>query len=143
MNLEDYKKDVARTCSVMESLQLNNLHMVLGMITEIGELADVFKKNLAYKKDIDWVNVKEELGDLVWYITQFCNINDLSLEDVMETNSNKLHTRYPDRFTTDNALNRDLTTERSVLEGKLSGVSHLQIIDNSETDEFDTMIKNL
>ena len=38
------------------------LHGVIGIITEAGELAE----NLLYGKSID--NLKEELGDVMWYI---------------------------------------------------------------------------
>ena len=92
------------------------MHMVLGMLTETGEIADVYKKNLAYKKPVDLVNVKEEIGDLMWYISELCNYYNWDLEDILQTNIDKLRARFPEKFTTDNAINRDLITERIILE---------------------------
>lgn len=116
MEYQEYKDKAQRTLALMPNELDNNLHMILGMQTEAAELSDVFKKHLAYGKDIDWVNIKEEIGDLMWYIANFCNLNDIDLEEVMETNINKLRARFPKKFTQENALNRDLETERKILE---------------------------
>lgn len=116
MEIKEYQQQSIRTCANLDSTLLDNIHMVLGMQTESAELSDVFKKNLAYNKDIDWINIKEELGDLMWYIANMCNINGWDLRDILDTNINKLQSRYPDKFTTDKAINRDLLKERSILE---------------------------
>lgn len=116
MNLKEYSKNVENTRAELESKGVNNLHMLLGIVSEAGELVDVFKKNIAYGKEIDWVNVKEEIGDLMWYIVGFCNINGWDLNQILETNSAKLKERYPDKFSEDKALNRNLDAERKVLE---------------------------
>lgn len=42
-------------------------HAALGMLSEAGELADLYKRQLAYGKDFDPVNLLEECGDWVWY----------------------------------------------------------------------------
>ena len=126
MEIKDYQEQAARTNAILEKQVYDgegqceklseNIHMTLGMVTETAELADVFKKHLAYNKDVDWVNVKEELGDLMWYIANMCNINGWDLRDIMQTNINKLQLRYPEKFTTNKAINRDLNAERSELE---------------------------
>lgn len=115
MNTQEYSQKAIRTMAKLTK-DTDNLHMILGMVTETGELADVFKKNMAYKKEIDWVNVKEEVGDLMWYIINFCSINGFDLEEIMETNIKKLETRYPEKFTEENAINRNLQEERKILE---------------------------
>jgi len=117
MNLQDFKESVIRTMAELDSPWHDNLHMVLGLVTESGELADAFKKELAYHKEIDWTNVKEELGDLLWYVMGMCIVNGWDLEDILQTNSDKLKARYPEKFDTDFANNRDLKKERKVLEG--------------------------
>lgn len=117
MEIQEYQNKVQRTLAELESPFEDNLHMVLGMQTEVAEIADVFKKYLAYRREIDWVNVREELGDTMWYIANICNLNDWDLREIMATNIRKLETRYPEKFTTDKAINRDLSTERIILEG--------------------------
>jgi NTP pyrophosphatase (non-canonical NTP hydrolase) len=118
MKLKDYQEEASRTDAPLGRNydKLHAVHMVMGMSTEVGELVDVFKKNLAYKKPIDWVNVKEEIGDLMWYIVNFCNENNLDINSILETNINKLKDRYPEKFSTDDAINRNLVKERNTLE---------------------------
>lgn len=119
MELKQYQIECARTCPSLGSQEKDINHMFLGMDTELGELKDVFKKNLAYGKPIDWTNVHEEVGDLFWYLFNFCRINSIDPHQVMERNIQKLKTRYPEGFTHDKALNRDLTAERVKLEEKM------------------------
>jgi 5-formaminoimidazole-4-carboxamide-1-beta-D-ribofuranosyl 5'-monophosphate synthetase len=147
----------------------------MGLITELAEAIDVYKKKIAYKKDIDYVNLQEELiGDVFWYAVNYCRINELALPKMPEVlldsqkpsytddeyvnhliefvklsikpkkniaslmikiyilstylnfdfyqsltnNINKLMVRYPEKFDTDKAINRDLETERKRLEDK-------------------------
>lgn len=117
MKWKDYLRDSARTCASLGDKVADNLHMVLGMVTEVAELADALKKALAYGKQVDWVNVEEEIGDLMWYVANFCRINGLDFEDILERNINKLRVRYPEKFTHQAANNRNLSAERKVLEG--------------------------
>jgi NTP pyrophosphatase (non-canonical NTP hydrolase) len=112
----DYAECVERTRRILPTRWDNELHMVLGMLCESGELADNYKAALAYGKPLDNVNLKEELGDILWFLQGMCNINGWTLKDIMELNVNKLVTRYPDKFTVEKAMNRDLDEERRVLE---------------------------
>jgi NTP pyrophosphatase (non-canonical NTP hydrolase) len=77
----EYQGLAARTCPTLEGEGLDERHMNLGVITEIGEALDIFKKNLAYNKPMDLVNLGEELADMAWYIVNKCRIEELSLED--------------------------------------------------------------
>lgn len=52
------------------------------------------------------------------YIT--CRAYDIDFEQMLEININKLKARYPEKFTEEAALNRDLEQERNVLEGRLN-----------------------
>lgn len=116
MDLLNYQKASARTCNDLETPLLDNIHMTSGMVTEVGEIVDIFKKHIAYGKSIDWVNVEEELGDLLWYIVNFARKNNIDLEKTMGINISKLYARYPEKFTNDQALVRDLEKEREILE---------------------------
>ena len=91
-------------------------HYVLGVTSESGELADALKKWIAYGKSTDWVNIKEEVGDVLWYLARIADLGNFTLGEAMEINIKKLKTRYPDKFTAERAMNRDLAAERKVLE---------------------------
>lgn len=92
------------------------LHAVIGLSTESGELLDQMKKVIYYGKELDRTNIKEELGDLMWYMAILLRELDLNFEDVLEVNINKLKARYGEKFNSENALNRNLDIERAILE---------------------------
>lgn len=91
------------------------LHALLGINTENGELQDNLKKFLFYGKDLDVNNIKEELGDLLWYIALACDNLNITFEELMLMNHNKLKARYGEKFSDNKALVRDLELENRVL----------------------------
>lgn len=136
MNFNEYQEKSKRTCATLKKDE-NDLHMVLGMLTEVGELADVYKKYLAYGKEIDRFNVIEELGDLMWYVANFCRMNNIDFGEVLRINIEKLQARYPSEFNEANALRRDLETERNVLEGKVRVMMPGGTITEINTEDLD------
>lgn len=93
------------------------LHAAMGMGTEAGEFMDGLKKALFYGRLIDEVNLREEIGDLLWYIAIACDALDTTVEMEMARVIHKLSVRYPDKFEDFLAEHRDLGAERAVLEG--------------------------
>lgn len=87
-------------------------HAILGKITELIELLD----GVWAQEDLpDAVNVKEEVGDGWWYDALLLDAFGLTAADCAERNIAKLRTRYPEKFTEDRAVDRDLAAERSAL----------------------------
>ena len=64
--------------------QANLLHMVIGASGEVGELVDAIKKHVIYQKPLDVENVKEELGDLLFYMSNLMQSVGLSFEEVLQ-----------------------------------------------------------
>ncbi len=91
-------------------------HASMGLTTEAAEFTDALKKTIFYGKTLDKVNLKEELGDIFYYMAMACNVLEIDFEEVMQTNIDKLSARYPDKFTEELAENRNLNTERKILE---------------------------
>lgn len=96
--------------------QARLIHAQMGMQTEVAEFADALKKSLFYGKPLDIVNLKEELGDLMWYMAIAMDELDTNFTKEGDRVINKLKTRYPDKFTVDKAENRNLELERAILE---------------------------
>ena len=93
-------------------LQLDVLHMAVGVAGEAGELLDAIKKWVFYNKDLDRVNVIEELGDLEFYLQGIRARLMIPREVTLDANINKLLTgdkaRYKDGYTDEQAqLRRD------------------------------------
>jgi NTP pyrophosphatase (non-canonical NTP hydrolase) len=123
MNSVDFIRDAVRTeAPITEETEYRMtqaaraLHGAMGLCTEAGELMDAYKKHIFYGKELDVTNVKEELGDVLWYVAELCDVYNFTFEEIMELCIAKLRKRYPQRFTSDAALNRNLIAERCVLE---------------------------
>jgi NTP pyrophosphatase (non-canonical NTP hydrolase) len=83
--IPEYQGLAARTCPNLPGEHENERHMNLGVITEIGEVLDIYKKNLAYNKPFDVVNLGEELADIAWYIVNKCRFHEIPLEEDFDT----------------------------------------------------------
>lgn len=118
MTNSEYRENVLRTLNTERKPDpiYDELHMVLGMVTEASEIADVYKKLIAYQKPLDEVNIQEELGDLLWFIDGFCYFKGYDIDKIKQMNIDKLAKRYPEKFSVEQALNRDLNLERTSLE---------------------------
>jgi NTP pyrophosphatase (non-canonical NTP hydrolase) len=117
MVFEEYQRLASLTRNALGTSFEDQLHMVLGIVTEAGELADSYKKSFAYGKELDLVNISEELGDLMWYIANLLEILGLNFSAILEANIDKLRQRYPaGTFSSENAIHRNTDLERRVLE---------------------------
>lgn len=81
-------------------------HALHGLASEVGEIADTIKKHLIYGQQLNVENLKEEVGDLCWYIALLCYANNISLEEAMVENVAKLKRRYPEKFSEELAAKR-------------------------------------
>ena len=95
---------------------LRVLHAIMGKLTELGELADAFKKHWFYGAALDLTNVEEEIGDEKWYDAILLDALSLPLSSILAQNEAKLRKRYPNTFSSQDALERDLEGERATLE---------------------------
>ena len=92
------------------------VHAIIGMAIETSALIDALLKTIESGEPFDQANFVEEVGDTLWYAQLGVEAVDKSLDDAAWTNTRKLAVRYPDKFTSEAALNRNLDAERAVLE---------------------------
>lgn len=81
-------------------------HALFGMVGEVGEIHSIFQKELQ-GHPIDLIDLKNEVGDLLWFVSELCTYYGWDLSDVMAGNIKKLMERYPDGFEYDRSVNRD------------------------------------
>lgn len=74
------------------------LHMVVGIAGESGELLDAIKKYVIYNKELDRENVIEELGDLEFYMQGLRDELQITREETLRHNMNKLSIRYGEKY---------------------------------------------
>ena len=80
----------------------SNIHRLLtaavGINAEGGEFMEIVKKMVFQGKpwtDDNREHLIIELGDILWYVMQACKALDVSIEDVVAGNVEKLKKRYP------------------------------------------------
>ena len=74
------------------------INSVMGLCGESGEAIDIVKKWLAQGHELDKERLTKELGDIAWYLAEAATALDLPLEQILQTNIDKLKKRYPDGF---------------------------------------------
>ena len=72
----------------------NLVHAGMGIAGEAGELLDAIKKHTIYNKALDRYNVVEELGDLEFFMEQLRKALNVSREETLLVNMEKLAKRY-------------------------------------------------
>ena len=106
MNGKEYQKLAMRTCSIPYDNEEGRLHhAVFGLTSEAGEVAGILQK-VYQGHEFDKEHIKKELGDCLWMIAEACEALDLDMDDVMQTNIDKLKARYPEGFSADRSLHR-------------------------------------
>lgn len=98
MTPNEYQRKAMRTspCTTEDTGAMLN-HAVFGLCSEAGEVAGIFQK-VYQGREIDPDHLKRELGDCCWMIAEACTALGYDLEDVMQTNIDKLLKRFPNGF---------------------------------------------
>ena len=86
------------------------------LIWNLAEITDQVKKQIYYGKSLDRDEAQGHLQTIVSAVIYMLP-SDIPLSRVLLRNINKLKERYPDGFTAQDALIRDLDRERLMLEG--------------------------
>ena len=74
------------------------LTAAVGLCAEAGEFTEIIKKIVFQGKPVNEDNLfhlKREMGDIMWYFMQACMALDVSPEEIIEMNVDKLKSRYP------------------------------------------------
>jgi NTP pyrophosphatase (non-canonical NTP hydrolase) len=90
-------------------------HALTGIATESSELMEALVKTIS-EGTADNVNLSEEGGDICWYLAILYDAIQQEWGKALETNIRKLQARFPEKFDSDRAIERDLDGERSILE---------------------------
>lgn len=123
MFVDDVTSEATRDCDVflnrIEELQDGDmvwsqpqrlLTGAIGICSEGGELLDLVKKIIFQGKEPSEElrnKVKNELGDVMWYVQQVLITMEWDLEEVLAENTKKLSGRYPEGFSVDKSENRE------------------------------------
>jgi NTP pyrophosphatase (non-canonical NTP hydrolase) len=96
-------------------------HSLIGILTEAGEIGEILETILFNNTNvITNEKIADELGDLNWY--EAIGIDELKLDfsDILHANIAKLKARYPDKFSEENAIKRNIEDETKALNNSLN-----------------------
>ena len=105
MTFNEYQKLAKSTAVYPDGYKM--VYPTLGLTGEAGEVAEKVKKFIRDGRELDKTgngyyvddevfikDIKKELGDVLWYLSAIASDLDLSLEDIAQTNVEKLKSRF-------------------------------------------------
>lgn len=107
MNGSEYQKLAMKTLNPKIPKDEVLINGVMGLCGESGEVIDLVKKHLYQGHELDKEKISKELGDVMWYIAEICEALNISLDEVMQGNIDKLQKRFKDGFTVSKSINRE------------------------------------
>lgn len=107
MKINEYQELAMKTCNKELSKEELLINSVMGLNGEAGEVIDIVKKHIFHKHPLDKEAIIKELGDVAWYLAEASYALDVTLEEVLEKNIEKLKKRYPNGFNVNRSINRN------------------------------------
>ncbi|MBR3795204.1 MAG: nucleoside triphosphate pyrophosphohydrolase family protein [Clostridia bacterium] len=107
MTINEYQNLAMRTLNPELNKKDVLINGVMGLCGESGEAIDIVKKHLAQGHDLNREALIKELGDVAWYLAETAYALDVSLEEVMQRNIDKLRMRYPEGFEINRSIDRE------------------------------------
>ena len=118
MTADEYQDLAMRTASdygyTLTEKQMKLMNSASGMCGETGEVMDHIKKHCFHGHDLDPAHLAEEIGDALWYIQRAASTLGLNLSWIMQKNIEKLQMRYPNSFSHEDSINRDVDAESEI-----------------------------
>lgn len=107
MTFDQYQELARRTANQELDWMEAKLHALHGIASEVGEIHSIYQK--AYQGHaIDVGAVAEEVGDLLWFVAELCDVLDVSMSAVARNNIEKLKKRYPEGFSEERSVHRTI-----------------------------------
>jgi NTP pyrophosphatase (non-canonical NTP hydrolase) len=98
-------------------VDLRAVHGIIGIVTEAGGLAERLSRMLEADKVTgdDITNIREEIGDLFWYVALTLSALSFRFVDLLIQNNKKLEARYGAKFSAEKAINRNTDIEQEAV----------------------------
>lgn len=107
LTANDYQRQAMALLNPALSRKDVLINGVMGLCGESGEAIDIVKKHLHQGHPLDKEKLAKELGDVAWYLAETAWALDISLEQILRGNLEKLRNRYPEGFSSEKSINRD------------------------------------
>ena len=126
-------------------------HGAMGMVTESAEIMDIIKKHLVYRRPLDTTKLKDECGDVLFYLTMVLIECGSNYNEIINMNIAKLTARYKGKYSHEAANIRDLEAEKKAQEtaSKLIGNAYhqtdkmaIEILEAEKKTQMEAAAKN-
>ena len=108
MTINEYQQLAMTTLNPQLSRKDVLINGVMGLCGESGEAIDIVKKWLAQGHELDREKLAKELGDIAWYLAETAWALEIPLEDILQGNLDKLKKRYPQGFSPEQSIHREV-----------------------------------
>ena len=108
MSMNEYQSLAQRTRNKSLSPDEHLMNGMMGLAGEVGECCDLVKKCFYQDGRDIRAKLREELGDVLWYVAEAVSAMGWDLDSVARENIAKLRARYPEGFEADKSLYREV-----------------------------------
>ncbi|WP_283678824.1 nucleoside triphosphate pyrophosphohydrolase family protein [Lentilactobacillus sp. Marseille-Q4993] len=91
MEFNEYQKAANKTLMGKEQVLTN---CALGLTGEAGAVSDLVRKYAFQSEKLDHDQMVQELGDVLWYLSQIAEWADIPFDEVANENIKRLKERY-------------------------------------------------
>lgn len=106
MNMNEYQDLASRTINHELTRKEQGKHALSGMVSEVGEIHALYQKKYQ-GHPFNEEHAKEEVGDLLWMIAEYCTAHNWNLGSIAVANIEKLKKRYPNGFDPERSIHRE------------------------------------
>lgn len=98
MTFEEYQVEARRTQNKALPLWATREHALFGLASEVGEVLGMHQK-VHQGHPMDETALRLEIGDVLWFISELCDVYGFDMGEIAAANIQKLRVRYKDHFT--------------------------------------------
>lgn len=106
MDFGDYQFEARKTQRKDLPLWALREHALFALGSEVGEVLGMCQK-VHQGHPMDETAMRLEIGDVLWFLAELCDVYGWSLDDVARANIMKLRNRYHGEFSVEESVNRE------------------------------------
>ena len=110
-DFREYQELARRTQNTALPLWAMREHALFGLSSEVGEVMGIHQK-VHQGHPLDETALRLEIGDIMWFISELCDVYGWSMEDIAIANIQKLRVRYKDKFSAEQSIARVDTLQK-------------------------------
>lgn len=114
MNAADFQEQAARTQIMDPGFHIPGHEMMavwnaLGLAGKAGDVAELVKKGVFHRHQVDPAKLEKELGDMLWYAAAICTTLGLDLGEIMRANLDRLKAGDSNQYSVEDSQSTSLS----------------------------------